>query len=132
MKNKEARTLVGSYDKIANLHIVFWLLKDIAWCMVWKPLGIAMIVPTLAIAVLIAWRTRHVASERAFNWAITCWIVANAYWMVSEFFCFDDFPLWGVVEGKHLALLPFTAGLSVIAWHYASQKSVPAEKRPAL
>ena len=31
------------YRKMENLHIVFWLFKDVAWCMVWKPLGIAMI-----------------------------------------------------------------------------------------
>ena len=126
MRSKEARTLAGPYDKIANLHIVFWLLKDIAWCMVWKPLGIAMIFPTLAIAVFIAWRTRRVASEGAFNRAIICWIIANAYWMVSEFFHFDDLPVWGPVAGKHLALIPFTAGLFIIARHYALQKSPAA------
>lgn len=35
-----------AYRKMENLHIVFWLFKDIAWCMIWKPLGIAMIFPT--------------------------------------------------------------------------------------
>jgi hypothetical protein len=31
------------FRKMENLHIVFWLFKDVAWCMVWKPLGILMI-----------------------------------------------------------------------------------------
>ena len=31
------------YRKMENLHIVFWLFKDVAWCMVWRPLGIMMI-----------------------------------------------------------------------------------------
>ncbi len=34
------------YRKIENLHIVFWLIKDMAWAMLWKPLGVFMIVPT--------------------------------------------------------------------------------------
>ena len=131
MRNTEARTLAGPYDNLANLHIVFWLLKDIAWCMVWKPLGIAMIFPTLAIALFIAWRTRKVASERAFNSAITCWIIANAYWMTSEFFHFDEAPVWGLVTGKHLALIPFTAGLVMIAGHYISRKALPATEEVA-
>lgn len=38
-----------AYRKMENLHIVFWLFKDIAWCMFWKPLGMIMIIPTLAI-----------------------------------------------------------------------------------
>ena len=37
------------YRKMENLHIVFWLFKDISWCMVWRPLGLAMILPTLII-----------------------------------------------------------------------------------
>ena len=51
-----------AYRKMENLHIVFWLFKDIAWCMFWKPLGIAMIIPTLSVSIVIAWRTRHIVS----------------------------------------------------------------------
>jgi len=46
-----------------NLHIVFWLFKDVSWFMVWKPLGIVMIIPTLIISVVIAVRTRQYMSE---------------------------------------------------------------------
>jgi len=46
------------YRKMENLHIVFWLFKDLSWCMVWKPLGIVMIIPALIISVVIAVRTR--------------------------------------------------------------------------
>jgi hypothetical protein len=52
-----------AYRKMENLHIVFWLFKDIAWCMFWKPLGVVMIIPTLAISIIIAWRTRQIFSE---------------------------------------------------------------------
>lgn len=110
------------YRKMENMHIVFWLLKDVAWCMVWKPLGIAMIFPTLIISIVIAWRTRNMVSELAHNLAITFWITANAYWMVSEFLEFDTAPVWGPFEGKHLALIPFTIGIGFLIWYYLFQK----------
>ncbi|MBC6698155.1 hypothetical protein H8B14_08510 [Hymenobacter sp. BT190] len=110
-----------------NLHILFWLLKDIGWCMLWKPLGISMIFPTLTIALVITWRTRHVASELAHNLAIVFWISANSYWMVSEFLGFDTVRVWGNVTGKHLALLPFLTGLLILLYYYLVQK--PREAR---
>ncbi|KAA9339899.1 hypothetical protein F0P96_00480 [Hymenobacter busanensis] len=110
-----------------NLHIVFWLLKDVSWCMVWRPLGLTMIVPTLAIAMVIAWRTRHLVSELAHNLAIVLWISANSYWMISEFFHFDEVLVAPGVTGKHLSLVPFVAGILVLAYYYLVQK--PRESR---
>ena len=80
----------------------FWLLKDISWCMIWKPLGIAMIIPTLSIAIWIAWKNRQIKSELAHNLAIVFWITANAYWMISEFLGFDEMLVWKDFTGKHL------------------------------
>jgi len=104
--------------KMENLHIVFWLLKDISWCMVWRPLGIAMIFPTLIIAIVIAWRNRQYMSEACHNVAIVFWITANAYWMVSEFFAFDTSPLFGIYTFKHLAIIPFIIGIVMLAYYY--------------
>jgi len=70
------------FRQMENLHIVFWLFKDVAWCMVWKPLGIVMIAPTLLISIVIAWRTRHIVAELCHNLAITIWISANSFWML--------------------------------------------------
>ena len=106
------------YRKMENLHIVFWLFKDLSWCMLWKPLGIAMIVPTLLISIVISWRTRQFVSELTHNLAITCWISANAYWMISEFFHFETTPLWGAYSFKHLALIPFALGILCLAFYY--------------
>ena len=106
------------YRKMENLHIVFWLLKDVSWCMVWRPLGIAMIFPTLIISIMIAWRTRQYFSEICHNLAITIWISANSYWMISEFMGFDTHPLWGNFTMKHLALIPFLMGLSILMYYY--------------
>jgi hypothetical protein len=117
------------FRKMENMHIIFWLLKDVSWCMIWKPLGIAMIIPTLLIAIVIAWRTRDIRSELAHNLAIVFWITANAYWMISEFLHFDTVSVWKQFEGKHLALIPFIFGICILANYYILQK--PVEEREA-
>ena len=78
------------FRKVENLHIVFWLIKDLSWAMLWKPLGMVMVVPTVAAAVLITWQTRKIKAELFHNLAVDCWICANAYWMVTEFYNMPD------------------------------------------
>ena len=106
------------YRRMENLHIVFWLFKDISWCMVWRPLGIAMIFPTLIIAIVIAIRTRQYMSELCHNLAIVVWISANSYWMISEFLHFDTKVLFGDYTFKHLSLIPFVMGIIILAYYY--------------
>jgi hypothetical protein len=93
-------SIPARYRKMENMHIIFWLLKDISWCMIWKPLGIAMIFPTL----------------------IIFWITANAYWMISEFLGFDETQLLYGIEGKYLAIIPFSIGILFLAYYYIFQK----------
>lgn len=107
------------YRKMENLHIVFWLFKDISWCMIWRPLGIAMIFPTLIISIIIAWRTRQLVSELTHNLAITFWISANSLWMISEFFQFDEHILFLGITGKHSAMIPFGLGVLMLLYYYA-------------
>ena len=122
-KDKEALYVIPArFRKMENMHIVFWLVKDISWCMIWETLGIAMILPTLIISLIIAWRTRQMKSELAHNLAISFWITANSYWMISEFFGFDDLAIWRQFEGRHLALLPFGAGVLILLNYYLLQK----------
>lgn len=118
MPNELTYTIPLKYRKMENLHIVFWLFKDISWCMIWKPLGIAMIFPTLIIAIMISWRTRHFMSELCHNLAITVWITANSYWMISEFLHFDMIPLFAEYTFKHLSIIPFVLGILFLAYYY--------------
>jgi len=118
MPSEQTYAIPLRFRKMENLHIVFWLLKDISWCMVWRPLGIAMIFPTLIIAIVIAWRNREYVSEVCHNVAIVFWITANAYWMVSEFLGFDTKILFGDYTFKHLAIIPFVAGILMLAYYY--------------
>ncbi|WP_198172695.1 hypothetical protein [Hymenobacter ginkgonis] len=126
---EEIYAIPAEYRKMENTHILFWLVKDISWCMVWKTLGILMIGPTLGIAIVIAWRTRALKSELAHNLAIVFWITANSYWMLSEFFGFDTVRIGTLTDGKHLAIIPFAIGLLILAYYYLVQK--PREAREA-
>jgi prepilin signal peptidase PulO-like enzyme (type II secretory pathway) len=122
-QNKEAMyTIPARFRQMENMHIVFWLMKDISWCMIWKLLGVAMIIPTLSIAIVIAWRTRHIKSELAHNLAIAFWISANSLWMISEFLHFDSMVIWKEFTGKHLALVPFVAGALILLYYYVVQR----------
>lgn len=114
-------TMPVAYRKMENIHILFWLVKDLSWCLVWRPLGLLMVVPTVGIAIAIAWRTRAYPSELAHNLAIVCWIVANSYWMASEFFGFDAVQVVPGITGKHLAMVPFLVGLGILAYYYLVQ-----------
>jgi hypothetical protein len=124
---EEVYAIPAKYRQMENMHILFWLIKDISWCMVWKTLGILMIGPTLGIALVIAWRTRALKSELAHNLAIVFWISANSYWMLSEFFGFDTVRIGTITDGKHLAIIPFSIGLGILAYYYLVQK--PRETR---
>src|SRR5580765_3930572 len=75
-KEEKFYTIPARFRRMENMHIAFWLMKDISWCMIWKVLGIAMIIPTLSIAIAIAWRTRDIKSELAHNLAVAFWISA--------------------------------------------------------
>ena len=112
--------------KTENLHIVFWLLKDISWCLMWRAFGVFMIVPTLGTAIFITWRARHERTDFAHNLAVVFWITANAWWMIAEFFEFDEIPFAFGVSGRHLSLIPFALGALVLAWHYAGAWRVRA------
>ena len=118
MEKEATYNIPHRFRKIENLHIVFWLIKDISWCMIWRPLGIAMVFPTLIIAIVITIRTRQFMSELCHNVAVTFWIAANAYWMISEFFHFDAMIVYGDITYKYLAIIPFSIGILMLAYYY--------------
>jgi hypothetical protein len=117
-QNEPMYSIPVSFRRRENLHIFFWLLKDISWCMVWKPLGILMIFPTLIIAIIIAIRTRHMVSELCHNIAIVLWITANSYWMIAEFMEFDGLIVSGNITYKYLAVIPFSLGILTMLYYY--------------
>jgi hypothetical protein len=129
---KDLYNIPIAYRKMENLHIVFWLFKDIAWCMGWRPLGVIMIIPTLIISIVIAWRTRHIVSELCHNLAITVWISANSFWMCSEFFEVDNNIVFGTTTVKHMAMIPFVTGVLILAFYYLIYKPRHKEEEATL
>jgi hypothetical protein len=106
---------------LENLHVLFWLVKDICWCIGFKPLGVAMIFPTLLVAIYIMTRNRRSASELAHNLAIILWITANSMWMIFEFMERD-------AELKNYCLIPFSAGLLILLYYYLIY--MPLKRKP--
>ncbi|MCW3124412.1 MAG: hypothetical protein JWO03_70 [Bacteroidetes bacterium] len=96
--------------KYENLHVAFWLVKDACWCMLFRPLGMIMIVPTLFVALHITWITRHDRTDLFHNIAITLWICANATWMTGEFYANDNM--------RPVAMVFFILGLITVAIYY--------------
>lgn len=57
-------------------------------------------------------------SEVCHNLAISFWIAANSYWMISEFLHFDTKIVVSEFTYKHLALIPFLLGLAMLLYYY--------------
>lgn len=113
-------SIPNRFRQIENLHIVFWLIKDLSWAMLWKPLGLIMIFPTMIAGLLITWQTRKIKSELLHNLAVVLWITANAYWMLVEFFSTND-------NLRFYTIIPFSLGLLIIGYYYIIVK--PKEKQ---
>jgi hypothetical protein len=112
------------FRSLENLHILFWLVKDICWCTGFKPLGVIMIFPTLAVAIYITITNRKLMSELTHNIAISCWILANSLWMIFEFTGTDD-------HLKLYCLIPFGTGLSVLLYYYLIYYPIQRRRRSA-
>jgi hypothetical protein len=121
-ESSEIYAVPAKFRALENLHILFWLVKDICWCTGFKPLGVAMIFPTLTVAIYITFKNRHVFSELAHNLAITFWIAANSMWMIFEFLGRDE-------QLKNYCLIPFGIGLSILIYFYVIYVPISRKKR---
>ncbi len=110
-ESKELYVVPAKFRKMENQHILFWLVKDLCWCLLFKPLGMIMIAPTLLVAIWIAWKNRHIAAELAHNVAIAVWIMANSLWMVAEFYAVDE-------QVKPYCIIPFSLGILILLYYY--------------
>lgn len=98
---------------IENIHIALWLMKDISWVSDWHWFGMFMVIPTLFVAIHLAWRTRHIWPELAHNLAVCFWVCANIVWMVGEFF-YDD-------GTRAFAKVFFYAGMTLLVLYYSRE-----------
>jgi hypothetical protein len=104
--------------RIENVHILFWLLKDIAWCLAYKPLAVTMIFPTLIIGIIVTYINRKNISDLIHNSSVIMWIAANSTWMLTEFLGIDhDFYGLGF-PGKWIAAVFFVLGITLLICYY--------------
>lgn len=69
---------------------------------------------------MITWQTRKLKSELFHNLAVVFWIIANGFWMITEFFNFPDMY-------RYFTAIPFAIGILLIAVYYLF--ILPKEKR---
>jgi hypothetical protein len=117
MNKEKIYYIPARFRRIENLHILFWLIKDVCWAMNFKELGMFMIVPTMTVAIIILFQTRHILSEFIHNLAVVFWIVANCTWMIGEFWKIDE-NLIGNIGLRQMAIVPFGLGLVVLMHYY--------------
>lgn len=115
--DKQNYSIPRKFRIAENMHIVFWLVKDMSWALKFRMLGVAMFIPTLLLALLITWQTRKIRSELYHNLAVTCWIIANGFWMICEFY-------WEELDYlRYFTAIPFSIGLLFVAYYYVSELS---------
>ena len=69
-----------------------------------------MIVPTLLMAIYIAYSSRKKIHDLFHNIAVCLWICANGTWMTGEFFFADGF--------RNYAVAFFLLGLGILTFYY--------------
>ena len=115
--DKQNYSIPRKFRIAENMHIVFWLVKDMSWALKFRLLGVSMFIPTLLLALLITWQTRNIRSELYHNLAVTCWIIANGFWMICEFY-------WEELDYlRYFTAIPFSIGLLFVAYYYVSELS---------
>jgi hypothetical protein len=117
MSEHKVYSIPARFRRIENLHILLWLIKDLCWALNYQVVALVMILPTMAVALMITWQTRHILSELLHNLAVVFWITANCTWMVGEFFGWDE-NLIGSIGLRQLAVIPFGIGLLILAYYY--------------
>lgn len=108
VKTKKGDGATG-YRWLENGHILLWLVKDTCWALEWKIGAFVMILPTVAMAFYLLWRSRGHRADVFHNIAVCLWILANSTWMTGEFI---------KVELRPVAAIFFFIGLMVLAVYY--------------
>jgi hypothetical protein len=111
---------------LENLHIPLWLIKDLCWAMLWRPVALVMIAPAILLALFFVVRSRKSMPDFFPNLSIACWICANSIWMLDEFYAFDI---------RNYCFVFFLAGVVSIAWwlffYFPAAWKKSGEKQPS-
>lgn len=108
VKNNTTPQSIYTHFHLENFHVLLWLFKDACWMMNYKILGTFMVLPTLSFALYFVFKSSKDFFQRISSIAVFCWITANAWWMLSEFY-FETLKLF--------ALLPFSIGIGLMLYY---------------
>lgn len=85
----------------------------------WKYMGMLMIIPTLTVAIWMIKRTWN-DLEKWINLSVLFWVMANSWWMITEFYGIDE-------TMKYYSSFPFTLGFLfffVYVWNFKSKSEI--------
>lgn len=85
--------VVGSWRDYENVHVLFWLGKDIAWNGGYQALWVMFAVPTTLIAlefVLVTFLTKQTFIDHMHYLAQLLWVSANLVWAIGELWHLDS------------------------------------------
>jgi hypothetical protein len=105
--------LLERVRKFESMHIFLWLIKDSCWMLEYKVLGVVMVLPTLALAAFLIFKTFR-SPDFYINMAIFFWICGNSFWMSMEFFNESRF--------KNYASIPFALGFVFLGLFYINKE----------
>ena len=114
--------LFKTWREYENIHIVFWLGKDVAWINLIPSMWVIFLVPTFGIAwdmVFVTFWKKHLMVDHAHNLAILFWVMANALWAGGEIFDPDvdnAYPLGSASDVAHETLRWYSSWFLVAAW----------------
>ncbi|MDP2174328.1 MAG: hypothetical protein Q8K70_00310 [Bacteroidota bacterium] len=99
---------------LETIHIPLWLIKDLCWLFTWRIAGIIIAVPTVLVAFYMVYLTKKDKNRLLPNFSIALWILANANWMIAEFY---ELPI------KNYSAIPFVLGILVFALFFFNPQS---------
>lgn len=107
--------LFFSVRYVENIHLYFWLLKDLAWALDYKEMGITFgLIAILWLGILFYYAIRAKSTEEIYFLVPTSlWLIGNYLWMQGELENNDD--AIGRPNGKYCMI----SGMVIIIFYYA-------------
>ena len=89
--------------KINTMHVFFWLVKDMCWCLHLTALATLMVFPTVSLTGYILFTQKESREE---NLILTCWVMMNVFWMLHELHGTSKSPIYlfmglGLISSAH-------------------------------
>ena len=120
-----------TWREYENIHILFWLGKDVAWINLIPSMWVIFLVPTFGIAwdmVFVTFWKKHLMIDHAHNVTILIWVMANAIWAGDFLIVFLYIPLeWNPPPSAYTLNIPFESSLSTHTFNPRSHSTLSTQ-----